>query len=219
MTVSRFYFFIFLTLFSLSSHAFTNSRDGKWEFFLSPQFINSKSLQFDNGAEANISDRSSLGFGFGYNLDKHIELGMTFSSSSANYTGTRILDDGNNTEEKFSANLFTSRINFDFTYNFFSTAFTPYVSANLGATYVDSGIPTGNITAVCWWDPWFGYRCGPSAETYTSTKLNYGLGLGIRYDFNRKVYLKAGIAQSYLDVDSINTPDFIAYRLIFGLMF
>jgi len=219
MILARFSFFIFLSLFCLNSHAFSNSRDGKWEFFLSPQFINSKVLQFDNGAEANINDRSSLGFGFGYNLDKHIELSVMFSSSSANYTGTRVVDDGNNTKEKFSADLFTSNINFDFTYNFFKGAFTPYVSANLGATYIDSGIPTGNIETVCRWDPWYGYICGPSAQTYTATKFNYGLGLGIRYDFNRKVYLKAGVAQSYLDVDSTNTPDFIAYRLIFGLMF
>ncbi len=211
-------FFIFI-FFSSNAYAFKDSRDEKWEFFLAPQFINSKLLQFDNGAEADISSRSSLGFGLGYNLNKHVELSFAFASSTANYTGTRILDDGSDTAKKFTANMYTSSINFGVTYNFFSSAFTPYVSANIGSVYIDSGIPTGNISSVCWWDPWWGYYCGPVAETYTSTELTYGLGLGLRYDFNRKFYLKGGVNQSYLDINSSNTADFIAYRLTFGLMF
>ncbi len=214
-----FSFFILSTFFSLQAHAFKDSRDEKWEFFLAPQYINAKLLQFGNGAEADINSRSSLGFGLGYNLNKNLELTFMFSSSSANYTGTRVLDNAAKTQERFTANMYTSSLSFGVTYNLFSTPFTPYVSANIGSTYTDSGIPTGNIGTVCWWDPWWGYICGPYAQTYTSTDLTYGAGIGLRYDFNRKFYIKGGVSQSYIDINSSNTADFTAYQFIIGFMF
>lgn len=212
---------ILISLSSLNANAFNDSRSEKWEFFLAPQFTNSKLLEFDNAAEADINERSSLGFGFGfgYNINRHIELSLLFAASNSNYSGKRIIDDDSNTLEKFSANLYTSSLNFDFTYNLLSTALTPYISANFGTTFIDSGIPTGNITTGCWWDPWWGYVCTPRAQTYTATEFNYGAGAGLRYDFNRKIYLKGGITTNIIDIGSSNTADFTSYRFIFGLMF
>jgi len=212
-------FLIISALSSTNANAFNDSRAEKWEFFLAPQFTNSKLLQFDNGAEADINERSSIGFGFGYNLNHHIELSLLFASTNSNYTGTRIRDDGSDSPEKFTSNLYTSSIDFGFTFNLLSTPFTPYISANIGSTYVDSGIPTGNITTSCWWDPWWGYVCTPGVQTYTSTEFNYGAGAGLRYDFNRKAYVKAGISKNYIDLGSSNTPDFTSYRMVFGFMF
>jgi len=100
-----------------------------------------------------------------------------------------------------------------------SSALTPYISANLGTTYIDSGVPTGNIGTACWRDPWWGYICSPSVQTYTSTEFNYGAGIGLRYDFSRKLYIKAGVAKNYLALNSSNTPDFTSYQFIFGFMF
>jgi len=214
-----FLLFINIIFCATAQAKFYDSRAKKWEFFLAPQFTNSKHLQFDNGAEADINEHSSLGFGLGYNLNHHIELTLLFAAGNSNYTGKRIFDDGSDTPEKFTANLYTSSINFGFTYNLFSTPLTPYVSANIGSTYIDSGIPTGDITTGCWWDPWWGYVCSPVALTYTSTEFNYGAGVGLRYDFNRKVYIKGGVAQNYIELGSSNTPDFTSYQFIFGFMF
>lgn len=206
-------------LFSINAQAFSDSRSDKWAFFLSPQFTNSKTLEFGNGSKAEINERSSVAFGFGYNLDRHIELTTQFAASSSNYTGTRILDDGANTPEKFTANLYTSSVNFGFTYNFLSTPFTPYVTTNLGWTFIDSGVPTGNVGTICWWDPWWGYICSPTAETYTDTKFNYGAGIGLRYDFNRKFYIKGGVGKNIIDTKSTDTADFTTYQFTFGFMF
>ena len=218
----------FILLFVISTNAlaaFNDSRVKKWEFFLAPQFTNSKLLQFTNGAEADINEHSSLGFGFAYNLNAHIELGGTFASSNSNYIGTRIIDnnpedpENPNGAEKFTANMYTSSIDFNFTYNLLSSALTPYITANIGSTYIDSGVPTGDISTGCWWDPWWGYYvCGPVARTYTTTEINYGAGIGLRYDFNRKLYIKGGISKNYIDLNSTNTPDFTTYQFIFGFM-
>ena len=211
---------VFISFLScMNAHAFKDSRDDKWEFFLSPQFTNSKTLEFGNGSKAEINERSSIAFGFGYNINPYIELTTQFASSSSNYTGTRIIDDGSDTPEKFSANLYTSSINFGITYNLLHKPFTPYISANFGSTYLDSGIPTGDLTSVCWWDPWWGYVCSPQAQTYTSTEFNYGAGAGLRYDFNRKLYIKGGINLNVIDISSSNTADFTTYQFTFGFMF
>jgi opacity protein-like surface antigen len=218
--------FLIVCISTNAQAEFFNSRVDKWEFFLSPQYTNAKTLEFDNGAEANFSELTSIAFGFGYNLNHHIELSLIFNSSSSSYTGTRVIDndpedpDNPNGPQKFSANMYTSSINFDFTYNFLTTPFTPYINATVGSTYIDSGIPTGNITTGCWWDPfWWGYVCGPVAQTNTTTKLNYGGGAGLRYDFNRKVYIKGGVSVNYVDLNSSNTPDFTRYNVTVGIMF
>ena len=211
--------FILLAVVSTTAQAaFHDSRVKKWAFFLAPQVINSKALQFEHGGEANISKRSSLAFGFGYNLNAHIELGGRFSSSSSSMSGTIIPEDDPSTPVQFTSNLYTSSINFDFTYNIFSGPFTPYISANLGYTYLDSGLPTGEIISGCGW--YFGwYYCGPVAQTFTSNEFNYGAGLCLRYYFNRKLYIKGGVSKNYIDLNSTNTPDFTIYQFIIGFMF
>jgi len=211
---------LLLFLFSsANAHAFKDSRDDKWEFFLSPQFTNSKTLEFDNGAKADINERSSIAFGFGYNINPHIELTTQFASSSANYTGTIIKDGDPDTPEQFTANLYTSSINFGFTYNILSTPLTPYISANFGSTYIDSGVPTGRVESGYCWYPYYGYILCASAQTYTSTEFNYGAGAGLRYDFNRKLYMKGGININVIDTSSNNTADFTTYQFTFGFMF
>ena len=210
--------FILLAVISTNADAaFYDSRVEKWEFYLAPQLINAKDIQFDNGAQASLNKRSSIAFGFGYNINSHIELSLDFASSNSSYTSTSVPEDPNQTPVTNSHSLYTSSINFGFTFNFLSTPFTPYVTGNVGSTYIDSGILTGNVGTGCWWYPYWGYVCGPVAQTFTSTELNYGAALGLRYDFNRKLYIKGQAGKNYLDTG--NTPDFTTYRFIFGFMF
>ena len=210
--------FILLATVGVNTQAaFYDSRVEKWEFYLAPQVTNSKVIEFDHGAQASINKHSSIGFGMGYNLNSHIELSLDFSSSNANYTSTSVPEDPGQSPVTGTHSLYTSAINFGFTFNFLSTPFTPYVTANLGSTYIDSGILTGNIGTGCWWYPYWGYVCGPVAQTFTSTEFNYGGALGLRYDFNRKLFIKGQAGKNYLDIG--NTPDFVTYRLIFGVMF
>ncbi len=210
---------------SMNAYAFEDSRSGKFEFFLMPQFTNSKLLKFDNGAEADINERSGLGFGLGYNFNHHLELSLQFISSSSNYTGTRIINndpedpENPNGPQKFAANMYTSSINFGVTVNLLKSAFTPYIGANIGSTYIDSGVPTGQISTGCWWDPWWGYICAPYTQTYTATKVNYGANAGLRYDFNRKLFIKGGASMNFIDLPSSNSSEFISYQFIFGFMF
>lgn len=224
-SLKAFILFLPLCMISSNAHAYKDSRAEKWQFYLAPQFTNSKLLQFDNGAEADINEQSSWAFGIGYNVNEHIELNLAFSAGNSNYSGTRIIDntpedpDNPNGPQDFTANLYTSTIKFDFTYNLLKSDLTPFIGANIGSTYIDSGVPTGNVITGCWWDPWWGYVCYPTAQTYTSTELTYGASLGVRYDINNKLFIKAGASKNYLDINSSNSADFTTYQFAFGLMF
>jgi opacity protein-like surface antigen len=211
---------LFLNLSSISTQsvAVPGNRTGQWQISLIPSYTNSKSIQFDGGAAADINAHSGFAIGIGYNFSDYLELDLDIGSANANYTGTRISDDGNDTE-KYNGTYYTSHMNLGLTYNFIASRLTPFVKGNLGLNYVDSGIPTGNIGTVCWYDPWWGYYCGPYAQTYTSSDLSYGADLGLRFDITSKVFLKGSVGQSYIDFNNSSTTDFTIYKFIVGFSF
>ncbi len=192
-------------------------RNGTWEIFLTPQFTDQTTFSFGNGSQADISSRSALGLGIGYNVNPNVELAILMNSSSGNYEGTRVHDDG--TSEKFTSNMYTSSIKFAATYNFLEGDFTPFVSASIGSTYIDSGISTGEEITGCYWYPWYGYLCGPVDLTYTTVSLNYGASIGLRYDLNDQIFIKGSIGKDYLDIDSSNTADLTVYQFSIGAAF
>jgi len=210
--------FLSLSLISTQSVAAPGNRTGQWQISLIPSYTDSKTVTFDGGATADISGHSGFAIGIGYNFSDYIELDFDIGSADGSYVGTRIFEDGSD-PEKYNGNLYASHMNLGLTYNFMASRLTPFVKGNLGLSYVDSGIPTGNIGSVCWYDPWWGYYCGPYAQTYTSSDLVYGADLGLRFDITSKVFLKGSVGKSYIDFDNSSTPDFTIYKFIVGFSF
>jgi hypothetical protein len=208
-----------LSLLSNQSVSAPGARTGQWQISLIPSYTNAQSIQFEGGAVADISAHSGFGVGIGYNFSDYLELDFDIGSANGNYTGTRILDDGSSTRDKYNGSMYTSHMNLGLSYNFMAARFTPFVKGNLGLTYVDSGIPTGNYGTICWWDPWWGYYCGPYAQTYTASELSYGADLGLRFDITGKVFVKGSAGKSYIDFDSSGTTDFTVYKFILGFSF
>ena len=183
------------------------------EVFFMPQFISGKKLEFKNDTAVDIQDRGGFAIGFGYNFDEHFEIAGLFSYTNSSYLATIKNNDG--TLQKISSNLYTSSMAVEGTYNFLKNEFTPYISANIGLSYSDTGISTDNSPGSCYLDPWWGgYICYD--HTYTSTDLTYGATLGIRYDFQNSLYLKAGIGTQYIDYDSTTSPYFTTYSFTIG---
>ncbi len=191
-------------------------RAEKWEIFFAPTVIEAKTLEYGHGAKASINGRTAFAFGIGYNFTEHLEVSVLMSSSSANYTGTRVNEHGD--KESFTDTMYSSSFNLQGTYNFMEGPFTPYINGYIGSTYIDSGVPTGEEGDYCWWDPWWGYVCGPYRVTYTATKFSYGFDLGARYDFET-IYVAGSVGKNFVDLDSSNGGDFNIYRFIFGFKF
>lgn len=207
-----------LSLLSAETNSAPGNRTGQWQISLIPSYTNSKTVTFDGGGTADISGHSGFAIGIGYNFSDNIELDFDIGSADGSYVGTRIFEDGSD-PEKYNGNLYTSHMNLGLTYNFMASRLTPFVKGNIGLNYVDSGIPTGNIGTVCWYDPWWGYYCGPYAQTYTSSDLSYGADLGLRFDITSKLFLKGSVGKSYIDFDNSSTADFTNYKFIVGFSF
>lgn len=79
------------------------------------------------------------------------------------------------------------------------------VSGQIGWTAVDSNIASGPPGSVCWWDAWWGYICDYYQPTYTADTFSYGVGAGIRFDINPRMFVRAGYQERWLDVDYVNS--------------
>lgn len=196
-------------------------RGGKWEFTLQPQYTHSQSFDSGNGSGGTVD--SSLGFGFGvaYNLNNNLSLGGDFFWNQANYNAT-VAGAGANAGNSYNVNgtLNSNTIRFNATWNFLPGDFTPFVVGGLGSTYIDTNIPNGPSTPVCWWDPWWGYYCGSYIPTRTAYYVSYSTGLGLRWEIDRNVFLRAVAIRQWLDVGgSLGQPWTDQYRFDVGFKF
>lgn len=222
--MNRFALSLTVLMAAASLSAYEPERAQRWEFYLGPQYIEGKNIDFGNDAEADINDMASLMFGFGYNFDNRFNLGMAFSSASANYRGSAVCAEGSSgctpgTKETFTSTMYSSALNVTGTYNFLEGNFTPFIQANLGMTYIDSGISTGQVVDGCYWLPWWGYVCSPYDLTYTGTRFNYGAQAGLRYDFSNGMFLRGGVGINYIDISHADNPAFTVYNFGVGFLF
>lgn len=209
---------ILLLAIAPSAGAEPSKRGGKWQITLGPVYTAKHTISAPDGATADLDARTSFDFGFGYNLNEQWELNLDVGWGDANYDATVKDDNGDWQDIKF--NYYISYFNFGGSYNFLKSRLTPFIGGNLGWSYIDSGIPTGNIDQICWWDPFWGFwYCGYYAETHTDTKWNYGADLGLRFDVSRSVFLKGAIGQTWIDFGRAGTQAFTNYKLSLGFMF
>jgi len=96
---------------------------------------------------------------------------------------------------------------------------TPYISGNFGVSFVDTGIKDGGGYDSCYYDPFYGYVCGVYETTKTSTDFTYGASIGLRYDFENKLFVKGGMGVNVVNFDSKETPVFTTYQLTVGSIF
>jgi opacity protein-like surface antigen len=101
---------------------------------------------------------------------------------------------------------FTPRLNGVF--NFMEGPLTPYVIAGVGWSFIDTNIPTGQVSVGCWWDPWWGQICTPYQPTLDVDGFTYELGLGVRWDIGDHYSLKLAYEKSWFELDhASSTPD------------
>ena len=196
-------------------------RGGKWEFTLQPQYTTSLNVNTGNGSQGHVDNSLGFGFGFGYNLNSHIFLGGDFMWSSADYNATVAPAVGNgNAAYTVTGTLQTSTIRFNAIWNFLASDFTPFILGGIGSTYVDTSIPNGPPSNVCWWDPWWGYYCGTYLPTKTATDISYAAGFGLRWDVDRSIFIRALGLRQWIDAGgALGTPSVDQFRFDLGFKF
>jgi len=194
-------------------------RAERWEGSFRVIGLEGQSFTGDGGSQAKVDDDIGFGFDFAYNLDEKLSLGFALEWVDTDFR-TTMQPVAGGTAFDGRGDLEVTTMNVNGTYHFFRKALTPYVHGAMGATYLDTNVPTGPSTPVCWWDPWWGYYCGLDTPTLNDTVFSYEVGAGVRLDVNDQFFMRGGYSQQWLDVDrSAGTVDQGLWRVGFGMLF
>jgi opacity protein-like surface antigen len=215
---------LFLILFAISSGyistsyaqslSATSNREGAFEFYFQPHYIDSKSLDGPGGSTVELNDTWGWGFGFGYNYTEHWALNFDINWSSISYDAQTSSATG-----RYSGTLDTSSTLFSGVYHFSDKRFTPFVTGSLGWVFIDTNIPEGPPGSTCWWDPWWGYICSTYVPTKTETNFTYGAGIGLRFEATRDLFFRAAYTKNWIDFDKADAEDFDVLRFTVGFSY
>jgi len=213
MNIKRLVALLVLLALSTSVHAqrfhpkstHDNQRDRNWEVTILTQYQNSVSEEFQGGSTLDIDSSVGFGFALGWNWTEKVNLSWRFALNKPGYTASLVPEDTEQEPRVISYKMSNYSNLFDFTYNFLSGPFTPFIQAGIGWTKLDSNIPQGLPDVSCWWDPWWGYICYDQWKTYKTTQLTYNLGVGLRWDINDVFFTRASFNREFIKLKSGST--------------
>jgi opacity protein-like surface antigen len=200
--------------FMLPSPAKAQNRANSLEFILPVIYSSSTSFTGDGGSSADLNSDLGFGFGIGYNLNNYLQLSGLVNWSTRSYNAT-LVDDNSPaapTTRKASGTMEASTLSFNATWYFIPSGFTPFVSAGIGSTFVDTNIPNGGGGTACWWDPWYGYICDTYQNTKTYTSVSYTAGAGVRFAVSRAFSLQGSYNKLWIDGSNAK-PEIDGWRL------
>jgi opacity protein-like surface antigen len=193
-----------------------------WDIYGGLRFQQSESVSFDGGSKVDVDSGVGFTFGGGYNLSDKLLVGGELSWGRVDYDGSVASgDDPPGDPLRIDGEFDTFGLNAYATWHFLSGPLTPYVTGNLGYSWVDTNIATGPPVTGCWWDPWFGYICDTFVDTKTENGFSYGLGAGLRWEFTRGWFGRLGYDLRWVDLSSSTsgTPSFGSVRIDIGSRF
>jgi opacity protein-like surface antigen len=211
---------LLLAILAAPASAQQSSRNGTWEVYLGPVFTDGKSYSFEGGSSARTDTGVGFNFGFARNIDRHWNFGMDFGWSEQDYSADVQPGPGNpNLSGRINGTIESSTLRFHGSYNFLSGNFTPFVTAGLGWTYVDTNIPSGLPESFCWYYPWYGSYCGTYVPTHDTTRFSYNAGAGLRLDVGSAVF-RFLLNSQWVDFGgSYGSASTLQYRLDLGTKF
>ncbi len=177
-------------------------RSGHWEASFMLNYVGGEDLDIDDLTDSDIDNSLGWGLGFHYNFDNHWNLGFDMAFNNPDYD-VDVIDPetGELANISHSASRFDGQVNVQ--YNFLEGNITPYVQAGLGWTYMDSNI----VKSLSYYCGGFYYPyCAAYANTFDDTSFSYNIGVGMRWDINETVFLKAAFIQQWIDSDGSPAP-------------
>jgi opacity protein-like surface antigen len=195
-------------------------RAGTWEAYAGLRENFGETVDFDGGSTIETDDEVAFGFGFGYNVSERLLVGGDMSFGTVDYDGTVQSADLPGLTERISGEFDVLNFAANATWHFMDGPLTPFVSASLGYTSVDTNIAEGPPEIGCWWDPWYGQICDVFVDTQTEDAFSYGLGIGGRWDFAPGWFGRISYEERWLNIgEASGTPSFGGLRLDIGSKF
>ena len=210
----RMRFSIGLALLLCSAAALADRQPG-WDFGGEVLYQFSQDVDFKGGSRASLDDDLGLALSFTYRFNSRLELLFGVDWNSIDYNadiapapvtpGGPVVGNGFSVEGTIE--YWTPRVGVNF--NLLEGDFTPYATAGVGWSFIDTNVPEGRPQSTCWWDPWYGYVCGTFQNTKSIDELTYNVGLGVRWDLRGALSLRFGYERHWIDLnDASSTPGF-----------
>lgn len=175
-------------------------RSKTWEVDLGARWLRSESIDFRGGSSIKLDKDTGFGFGFAYNFTPAFSLGASFEGFEPDYHATIAASDPSQAADRFSGTVRLTTAMLEGTYYVLPRAFTPYVSAGVGFTNVDTDVPRGPPLVGCWWDPWYGYACDYFVPTKQEDEFAYRAEVGVRWDITPYFFIRGAYGRTWLDV-------------------
>jgi opacity protein-like surface antigen len=225
MTMKRLIILLVLLILSTSVHAqrFNKKNENEairyetWEVSLLMQYQTSTDTQGEQGSSLEIDSGWGWGFGIGYNWTENWNLSYRFSLNKPDYSATIVPEDPEEETQTLNYDMSKYSHQFNVTYHFMDGPITPYVQAGVGWTKLDSNVPSQPPTTGCWWDPWWGYICTTTWDTFKTSKFTYNVGAGLRWDINGAMFLRGAWNRQFISLDN-GDLDFDTVTLEAGFM-
>ncbi|MEL7450905.1 MAG: outer membrane beta-barrel protein [Pseudomonadota bacterium] len=179
-------------------------RAGDFEYTIGIAYSIEQDFDGRNGSFLTLETRTGFQGGFDYYVTDRLTVGFDATWVRPRYDAQLVPEDGEPAIDiSHRASIFSGQ--FNGSYYFTDNPVKPYVEGGLGWTYFDSNVSSDSPITGCWWDPWWGYICDTFYTTYNDTSFSYGVGLGLRWDYNRNLYFKGGYR--WLEVEFNNVRD------------
>ena len=180
-------------------------RSDMWEFGVLLNNFSSESLDGSNGSSLDVDSSTGWGLSMNYNFNNHFALGGEFTWNRPDYSAVFVPTDPTEDPETVNYELDIFGVNLKGVWNIIDGPITPYIEAGLGWADIDSNIISQPPITGCWWDPWWGYICDSFYSTYGKTQESYNYAVGIRWDMDSGMTLKA--SYGVLEIDTGKTTD------------
>lgn len=193
-------------------------RAGSWDIFIPLIYTAETDVEGEGGSKATVNDHLGLGLAAGYNFNNHLQLGGSFNWNNRSYDATYVQEDGGT--GRYNNDLETSTLALNGVYYILPGNITPFVSASVGYTFIDTNIQDGPTQVTCYYDPWWGYICDDYTPTRTESDFSYAAGLGLRVDFNEAFVMQFSYNKAWFNFDhASDNPEVDTYRIDFGFRY
>jgi opacity protein-like surface antigen len=178
----------------------------------------STGIGFNGGSRLELDDDFGATLTFGYLFNPQVAALFAVDWNKINYHGTlqSASFPGLSADVRGDLEVVTPRVNA--LYYFLDEPLTPFATAGIGWSFIDTNIPTGQVQIGCWWDPWWGQICTPYQPTKDVNGFAWQVGVGGRWDFIETASLTLSYVHSWVDINNASgTPDVDQFRL--GVIF
>lgn len=180
------------------------NRWGTGEFYLGASYFSTGEAQLDY-APVDINFDDSWGFllGGGYHINDNLFIGGDMSFSNTGFTGYG--EDPETGEGSYlNQDLREWGLTVGVEYNILKGPITPYISAGLGLTYLETPVPDGDPEYICvpgYWQWW----CYWAYPIYSDWAFTYYAGVGLRWDINDRTVLRLAYKSNWVDVSNLQS--------------